>query len=1518
MARRFHSFFECSGGRIPGLSRAYMGIIFLAVCRISIPFAADVIHAAESADDQIGTSSSVSTLVQGEHALPKNSPPPATLAFSPHPSEQEIFNAHLFEEPLIAVGGKPSDAENKALASALLAYAGRKSNEDVSPITGFLQANPDSRWNVALLTDLGIVYYHTGHFTKSLDAWGQAWKSGENARNPRERALVDRAVGELAKMDSRLGRYEELESLLKDVANRKMPGAGGVLISHANKALQEMRDRPEICFRCGPLALSRIRHFIDPHAKLDPAILNSVSTRNGTSLSYVAGLAKKLGMNYQMAYREDSSEIPTPCVVNWKAGHYAALIEKKGGRYHSQDPTFGDDLWITPQTLDEQSSGYFLVRAGPLPQGWRTVSDEEGEKVFGKGNTSNNDPNATSDFDGSCAGNNTGGQCQGQGGMADYSFKTMLVSLNITDTPLFYTPPRGPAILFTVTYNQLEANQPATFSYSNLGPQWTFNWLSYITDDPTNPGADVTEYVRGGGTLTFSGYDGTSTYAPEMLSHSVLKITSSTSYLLTAPDGSEQIYSQPDGSASYPRKVFLTRVIDPAGNAIQIAYDANMRITTIKDPLAQVTTLSYGLASDIYKITSVTDPFGRSATFAYNAADTLSESTDMGGLSSAYTYDSTGFINELTTPYGNTIFSNGTGSNRTMWLQATDPNGGTERLEYNERSDVGIPDTEPSQLVPQGMTVGNTYLIYRNTFYWNKEAWQQFPNDYSKAYLTHWLHDTNLATVGRVSESIKPAFENRVTYSYPDQSAFNVVGSSNLPNAVGRVLDDGSTQLSQFQYNAIGNVTQAIDPAGRTTLLTYAGNNIDLLTVQQVNPATSGTDLLATYVYNAFHEPLTAEDASGRKTAYSYNTAGQLLTFTDPKSEKTTFNYNSSGYLTSVVGPLGATGTDTVSFTYDGFGRLQTAADTQGYKLTYAYDSLNRLTKITYPDATTDQFAYNRLDPVTHTDRLGRVTKYTYDALRHLIEVQDPLNRLTYFSYCSCGALDGIIDPLGHATHFQHDAERRLTSKSYSDGSSETYAYENTTSRLKSFTDPKGQVTNYQYYPDDNIHRINYTNSQVNTPGVTFTYDPAYDRITSMEDGTGLTTYSYNPITGSVALGAGLLASVNGPLPDSLVTYVYDALGRVVSRTINGVPQNTVYDALGRVATVVNPLGTFQYAYVSATPRLSSISLPNGQSTKFSYFSNTGDERLQEILNLRSGGATLSKFDYAYNAAGDITTWTQQQDSNPPNSFSFKYDAADQLLSGTSPAASFSYAYDAAGNRLTDVTASGTTTATYNSLNQLTSVTNPSLPAATYQWDAAERLTSIMSGSNTSAFSYDGLGRWVEITEKTNNTLVSDKHFLWCGQELCEERNSTGGVVTKHFYPQGAFETGTSLYYSRDHLGSIRELTGATGAIRARYGYDPYGVRTKISGDLDSDFGFTSFYVHAASGLQLANYRAYDAGAGRWLSRDPIGENSGANLYGYVGSDPIDRIDPFGLDYIFLNDSNAAPVFGIPRAMLVL
>lgn len=191
----------------------------------------------------------------------------------------------------------------------------------------------------------------------------------------------------------------------------------------------------------------------------------------------------------------------------------------------------------------------------------------------------------------------------------------------------------------------------------------------------------------------------------------------------------------------------------------------------------------------------------------------------------------------------------------------------------------------------------------------------------------------------------------------------------------------------------------------------------------------------------------------------------------------------------------------------------------------------------------------------------------------------------------------------------------------------------------------------------------------------------------------------------------------------------------------------------------------------------------------------------------------------------------------------------------------------------------------------------------TFEWDAENRLVAvnILATGHRSDFGYDGLGRRVEIVEKDPDAtqtlqVIIDQKYLWDGVEIAEQRDSTGATVQKRFYDQGFVDTdGTLLTYTRDHLGSIRELTDSTQVVRARYDYDPYGRPTKVGGDRDSLFGYANMVWHAASRLEFAFYRAYDPNLGRWISRDPIQETGGLNLYVYCSNNVVNKSDVLGL-----------------------
>jgi len=607
-------------------------------------------------------------------------------------------------------------------------------------------------------------------------------------------------------------------------------------------------------------------------------------------------------------------------------------------------------------------------------------------------------------------------------------------SLSLVDTPAGYSPPVGPAVPFTVRYRQRDNQFSSTFNYSNFGPKWTFDWLAYIVDDPTTPQAPVTYYMRGGGNRTFTVDPTTQSFAYQVLDQTLLTRTSPGTYELLSPDGSSLVFGQSDGGVT-SRRVFLTQVVDPAGNTVTLTYDSDLRVTTITDAIGQQTTLGYADAADTFKITAVTDPFGRSAAFGYNTAGQLTSITDTLGLVSAFTYDptTTDLVTTLTTPYGVTQFTNAeNGTTRSMEILYPDSN--RERAEFNQSTTLGIAGSDPPDSVPSGMATTNDNLYYRNTYYWDKQGCAYAYGDYTKARIYHWLHSTDLQSPVGILESTKAPLEGRVWYDYAGQTSANgsiVVGTTSKPTHTGRVIDDGSTQLYYREYNDFGNITTAVDPAGRTFSYIYAANEIDLLETRQTRAGQS--ELMRQTTYNAQHQPLTSTDAAGQTTTFTYNTGGQTTTVTDPLDNTTTYQYNAAGYRTSLTGPLGAT--DTTTWTYDSFGRIQTLTDNSGYTLTYGYDPADRVTTITHPDTTAQTFTYTLLDNTMITDRAGRQTTFAYNNVRQMIQRTDPLGRVTLFQWCKCGALRRLADPMGRTTTWRHDIQGRLTCKEYADGS---------------------------------------------------------------------------------------------------------------------------------------------------------------------------------------------------------------------------------------------------------------------------------------------------------------------------------------------------------------------------------------------------------------------------------------------------------------------------------------------------
>ena len=184
----------------------------------------------------------------------------------------------------------------------------------------------------------------------------------------------------------------------------------------------------------------------------------------------------------------------------------------------------------------------------------------------------------------------------------------------------------------------------------------------------------------------------------------------------------------------------------------------------------------------------------------------------------------------------------------------------------------------------------------------------------------------------------------------------------------------------------------------------------------------------------------------------------------------------------------------------------------------------------------------------------------------------------------------------------------------------------------------------------------------------------------------------------------------------------------------------------------------------------------------------------------------------------------------------------------------------------------------------------------TFEWDATNQLTAVNVGMHRTAFEYDGHGREVSRVEIEAGAVQNRSNSVWSGSRLCEERSSTNGLMWRRLCNHGESTAEGQLFLTADHLGSVREVTGPNGGLRARRAYDPWG-RLTLNGDAAATAsGFTGHNLRPWSGLWATWYRSYDANLGRWLSGDPIRLAAGdANLYRYVGNRPLVQRDRDGL-----------------------
>lgn len=211
-------------------------------------------------------------------------PPLFGHGFSTPPTEGEIVRARVFDEAFVTMGGPPTGAENIDLATAISIYVDQRDPEKASfVIEDFLRRHPNSAWSGSVLAGVGGVYRRTGHLSRAVEVWKDAWRLSKDATDTPARAIADRAVSELAALNACVGRKEALEEVLDEVEGRSLAGTAALRIARAKQAHWLMQNKPDEAFQGGAVAIDRILMSTRAGQRLDYRIPEARSIWKGMS-----------------------------------------------------------------------------------------------------------------------------------------------------------------------------------------------------------------------------------------------------------------------------------------------------------------------------------------------------------------------------------------------------------------------------------------------------------------------------------------------------------------------------------------------------------------------------------------------------------------------------------------------------------------------------------------------------------------------------------------------------------------------------------------------------------------------------------------------------------------------------------------------------------------------------------------------------------------------------------------------------------------------------------------------------------------------------------------------------------------------------------------------------------------------------------------------------------------------------------------------------------------------------------
>lgn len=499
----------------------------------------------------------------------------------------------------------------------------------------------------------------------------------------------------------------------------------------------------------------------------------------------------------------------------------------------------------------------------------------------------------------------------------------------------------------------------------------------------------------------------------------------------------------------------------------------------------------------------------------------------------------------------------------------------------------------------------------------------------------------------------------------------------------------------------------------------------------------------------------------------------------------------------------------------------------------------------------------------------GNYTRtYNYDEHHHLTQDVEP----------EFGVIHYGQDLLGHMTSKQFNSDPAIQYVYNDDGELAHTIYPDTTSSTDRNYDADDRLINinspsvqwhYQYDYDGNMTSMT-ANTGNGTYKFTNTFD-VYDHLlwTTYPNGTSLV---YNPNSFGEPTTIGSEITGIRYTPSGRVSNYLDATGNGVNRTYSDYFNVLNYVGAGGSAMVVRAYGGPNLA----SKEVPAISISQGQNSGVENFTYDPDDQL-----ISGTGTLLGNLSFAYDIDNNLIAKTEGSTQT-----TYHYDNSNKLQNLTVNNQNSNVTYDYRGN----MTQYFNNTLTYNSNNQVTSITNP-------------------IANSTDTFAYDGFGNRTISTHNGRPTFEfhqgSNLLFSMAADNPADMSNSTiylhlgGQLIGEVKTINGAPDT---VFYYNDTLGSpiASSDTKSGSALIWTQTYEPYGQEiTDLSQQRpNTHVGFTGKLNNSDTDLTDMGARLYSPELGRFTSTDPVDlqiENPlRYNRYAYVLNNPYRYTDPTG------------------------